>query len=185
MRETGPGRAYQAGLVVVALFMLAGLIVAGAGLADFRHSGQPEADYDRSPNCTPNSPASSTMPPCQDETMTVASKSQYTSYRHTSWGQAYGARPYYSLSLRAPDGSVQNVGNIGESLWQSVAVGDPVSARVWRQQVTRVRANGHESWTYQHPAFTPLYCIMVIVGGGLLGMIGFGILRGMWAYRSA
>ena len=179
MRENRPSGAYQAGLIIVGMFMLAGLIIAGRGLLDFRHSSQPEAEYDRSPNCTPDSPASSTLPPCQDETMTVVAKPQSISYSH--------GRPhhYYSLALRSADGATANVGNMGESLWRSVTVGDPVSAQVWHHQITRVRANDHESWTYQHPAFTPFSCLMVIVGGGLMMMVGVGILRGMWAYRSA
>ena len=184
MRADRPSRAYQAGLIVVGMFFLAGMLVAGKGLLDLRYSGQPEAEYDHSPNCTSDSLASGTLPPCQDETMTVVAKSQDTSYRHSFWGQADGARHYYSLSLRSPDGATEDVGNMGESLWQSVAVGDPVSAQVWHHQITRVRANGHESWTYRHPAFTPFACLMVIVGGGLLMMVGVAILRGIWAYRS-
>ena len=185
MQVSTPSRAYQAGLVVVAMFVLVGLIVAGIGLLDFRHSGQPEAEYDRSPNCAPDSPTASTLPPCQDETMMVVAKSQYASYRHTFWGQSNGARHYYSLTLRRPGGSTASVGNMEEDLWQSLAVGDLATAQVWHSQITLVRANGHESWTYQHPSFTPLSCIMVTVGGGLLVMIGVGILRGMRAYRSA
>lgn len=116
--------------------------------------------------------------------MTVTAKSVYTTYRHTFWGQAYHAIPYYSLVLRAPDGSTADVGNMGQSLWQSVSVGDSVSAQVWHQEITRVRANGHEAWTYQNPAFTPIACLMEIAGGGFLVMVGFAIWRGMRAYLS-
>ena len=150
---------------LITLAALSWVYLAGA---DITEGAAQSADYRRAPGCTPTGVASSGMPPCMLQTMTVVSK-------RVDDGAAEVAPDTYSLGLRSPGGAEQVVRLVGPdkaNLFASVAVGGNVTAKIWQGDVLILTVPGWHCGTSVHPDAKLSDGRNMLIMGGVFALMG-------------
>ena len=155
-------------LFLCPLITLAALSWVYLAKADIDEGAAQSADYHRAPGCTPTGVASSGMPPCMLQTMTVVSK-------RVDEEAAEVAPDTYSLGLRSPGGAEQEVKLVGPdkaNLFASVAVGGVVTAKIWQGDVLILTVPGWHCGTSIHPDAKLADGRNTLITGSVLAMLG-------------
>ena len=154
-------------LFLCPLITLAALSWVYVARADIAEGAAQSADYHHAPGCTPTSVASSGLPPCMLQTMTVASK------RVDDGGDV--GPDTYSLGLRSPGGAEQEVRLVGpdkSNLFGSVAVGGVITAKVWQGDVLTLTVPGWHCGTSVHPDAKLANGRNMLIMGGVFALVG-------------
>ena len=165
-------------LLLCPCLVLAGLSLVYVAQIDVAEGAAQSADYHRAPGCTPTAVASSGLPPCQMQMMTVTTKNQVDG----------GDGPdTYKLGLRSPGGAGQEVTLVGPSksnLFASVGVGGTVQAKVWQGEILILNVPGWHCGTPNHPDAQLASGERSLVAGGLCTLLGgFGLFYRWWTRK--
>ena len=143
--ETRQGSSANLLLFFGPMVMLAGLSLVYLTRADITQGAAQSADYHRAPGCTPTGVASSGLPPCKFQTMTVTAKNQIDGDEGPDT---------YKLGLRPTGGAAQEVVLVGSekaNLFAQVAVGGTVQVKTWQGQILILTVPGWHCGTPDHP----------------------------------
>lgn len=147
--------------------LLVGLFLAYAAQADITAATVQSTDYHRAPGCTPTAIASSGLPPCTLQAMTVTTKNKQEGDE--------GAPDTYTLGLRPLGGAEQEVKLVGadkSSLFDSVAVGGTVTAKIWQSDILVLTIPGWHCGTPIHPDAQLASGRNMLIGGGVFAAAG-------------
>ena len=167
-------------VIFVALLIMSVLIMKKSIVTAWNHDQQKENAYLRAPNCFPRqdpSKVDNSLPPCVDVTLVVTAKPEHTTVDHMHYHDY--PTTHRSLTLQGNDGQAQTVGDIYEDMWNSLKVGDPVSATLWQNKIQEVSANGYTTpiidtsdWNHVRATVVPL---------GMLAIVCFVCLGILWS----
>ena len=99
-------------------------------------------EYRQSPGCIPNAPdVNPSLPPCRDLPVTVTHKER------TSWHSNRLGRECNTNSLEVRDGAGQlhHLTSVMDDLWDSVKLGDQISATTRSDHINHLAYNGSSS----------------------------------------
>ena len=134
------------GLLLGFGFLLAAIGCLYLGTVGTANARAQSADYHRAPGCTPNGVASSGLPPCVFQTMTVTSKNQIDGGEDSP--------DTYTLGLSRSSGPGQEVTLFGPEkadLFAHVITGSPVQVKIWQGQILILTIPGWHCGTPDHP----------------------------------
>lgn len=154
-------------LLLCPFVILGGLGLAYVAQGDIAEGAAKSADYHRAPGCTPTGVASSGLPPCTLQAMTVTTKNQQEGDE--------GTPNTYTLGLRPPGGAEQEVKLVGpdkSSLFNSVAVGGTVTAKMWQGDILVLTVPGWHCGTPIHPDAQLASGRNMLKGGGVFAAAG-------------
>jgi hypothetical protein len=173
-------------LVGAALYALA--LLGGAGSRAAAAWGRLDAinraewaEYEKTPGCWERAEQTDpTLAPCRDVDARVVAK--HRGAIHGGDGRG-GEWVHYINSLTVHDqaGAARELRDIGDRLYEAVAVGDVIRARVWKQgRITEVAGGRERSFTHQAPGGR-----LVPRGGALAGGPTPGERRTLYACGAA
>ena len=153
-------KGFRLGIVFFAAAALIFLAIAVVNIFGAIRANNEAQEYQSAGGCRGGISTGQTSP-CHQENVVVLGKSQRVlTTRHQPWH-------IYTLNLRRSDGSTASESQVQEDLWQSVAIGAPVSATVWRGKVTELSANGYTSDTSDEPSTASLMAFAAVGPWGL------------------
>lgn len=131
-------------VILVVILAVSVLLVKNNITAMFQQSQQESDRYTHSPGCMPNqdqSQVNPSLPPCREITVAVIAKPENTTVDHFRYHDY--SETHRQLTLRDSTGRTETVGDINEDMWNSVRIGDNISAQIWQGKVVDVSADGY------------------------------------------
>jgi len=138
-------------------------------LGSYHAAKQRQALYHRAPPCGPSGQVTGAALPCYSYADMSITRKDYTAHRRSQ------SQTDYNLYLRNYQGSIQTE-QVSSAFWNSVAVGNTVSAKTWNDTIVAISDGQDSSDTHSSPDYAVSQTFGGLIWMNLIPIVGITLI---------